>query len=209
MAQQVFPTKGNLINTKRSLSLAHLGFELLDRKRNILIREMMELIDRAQATQDIIDRTFSEAYFALQQANVSLGICEEIASSIEIEEGVSISYRSVMGIELPTVSLDTRLEPIPYGFEGSDSLLDTAYIKFHAVKRLTVQLAEIENSAYRLANAIKKTQKRANALKNIIIPQLEETARFITDALEEREREEFSRLKTIKKQKEKAASDEK
>ena len=64
------------------------------------------------------------------------------------------------------------------------------------------ELAEIENSVYRLADAIKKTQKRANALKNIIIPKFEETVKFISDAIEEKEREDFSRLKVIKKQKE-------
>jgi len=69
------------------------------------------------------------------------------------------------------------------------------------VKLLTVRLAEIENSIYRLAVAIKKTQKRANALKNIMIPKFEGTVRFITNALEEKEREEFSRQKVIKKAK--------
>ena len=59
----------------------------------------------------------------------------------------------------------------------------------------------MENSVYRLADAIKKTQKRANALKNIMIPRFEATVKFITDALEEKDREEFSRLKVIKSQK--------
>lgn len=76
-----------------------------------------------------------------------------------------------------------------------------AVVNFHRVKCLTVTLAEIENSVYRLSVAIKKTQKRANALKNIIIPRFEETQKFISDALEEKEREEFSRLKVIKRTK--------
>ena len=65
-------------------------------------------------------------------------------------------------------------------------------------KRLNLVLAEIENSIYRLAIAIKKTQKRANALKNIIIPKYESQLQFITNSLEEKEREEFSRQKVIK-----------
>lgn len=79
--------------------------------------------------------------------------------------------------------------------------LDEAYLRFAEVKQLTAELAEVENSVYRLADAIKKTQKRANALKNIMIPRFEETVKFITNALEEKEREDFSRLKVIKKQK--------
>ena len=71
---------------------------------------------------------------------------------------------------------------------------------------LTVELAEIENSVYRLADSIKKTQKRANALKNIMIPRFEETVKFISDALDEKDREEFSRLKVIKKKKQKDAA---
>ena len=63
---------------------------------------------------------------------------------------------------------------------------------------MLVELAEIENSVYRLAVAINKTQSRANALKNVIIPDLDDTCKYITDALEEKEREEFSRLKVIK-----------
>ena len=66
---------------------------------------------------------------------------------------------------------------------------------------LTVVLAEVENSVYRLANTIRKTQKRANALKNISIPRFEKTIKFISESLEEKEREEFSRQKVIKNQK--------
>ena len=117
-------------------------------------------------------------------------------------EKFDIQYRSVMGVELPTVKLDAAPEPeFCYGFAGTNSQLDYAYLCFHKVKLMTAQLAEIENSIYRLANAIKKTQSRANALKNIIIPNFEYSSKFITDALEEKEREEFSRLKVIKAQK--------
>ena len=80
-------------------------------------------------------------------------------------------------------------------------MIDRAYLKFQEVKRLTAVLAEVENCVYRLADAIKKTQKRANALKNIMIPKFEATVKYITDALDEKDREEFSRLKVIKAQK--------
>ena len=81
----------------------------------------------------------------------------------------------------------------------TSSALDDCYLKFYRVKELTRRLAEVETSIYRLAQAIKKTQKRANALQNIVIPGFDETIRFITDALEEKEREEFVRLKVIKR----------
>ena len=87
--------------------------------------------------------------------------------------------------------------------------MDEAYIKFDRVKRLTAELAEVENSVYRLATAVNKTQKRANALKNIIIPRYTSTVKYITDSLEEKEREDFSRLKVIKAQKNAAEKTEK
>ena len=201
MAEQVFPTKGNLINTKKSLDLARVGFELLDRKRNIIVREMMALIDRAASIQSRIDDGYAKAYLALQRANVAHGICADIAAAVPVENGLSLSSRSVMGVEIPIVKLDPQPVELNYGFVSSSALVDEAYIRFDEVKKLTAELAEVENSVYRLATAVNKTQKRANALKNIIIPRLTSTVKYITDSLGEKEREDFSRLKVIKAQK--------
>jgi len=186
---------------KKSLELSRTGFELLDRKRNILIREMMTLIDRASEIQKKIDTAYSEAYEALQRANITLGICKELSKTVPVEDGLNVAYRSVMGVEIPMVSFESHDVPIPFGLQSTNSLLDLAYNKFGEVKKMTAELAEIENSVYRLADAVKKTQKRANALKNIMIPRFEATVKLITDALEEKDREEFSRLKVIKRQK--------
>ncbi len=200
---QVFPTKSNLISTKKSLDLAKLGYDLLDRKRNILVREMMQLIDRAAQIQKDIDETYSKAYLALQRANVTLGMCAEFAQAIPVDNSLNIDLRSVMGVELPMVTLGDEKPGMYYGLNSTNSMLDEAYLSFIEVKRMTAQLAEIENNVYRLADAIKKTQKRANALSNIMIPQFTATIKYITEALEEKEREDFSRLKVIKNQKEK------
>ncbi|HCW79654.1 MAG TPA: V-type ATP synthase subunit D [Ruminococcaceae bacterium] len=203
MNNQAVPTKGNLLATKKTLELSRTGFELLDRKRNILVREMMALIDRASKIQGKIDKAYKEAYALLQRSNITLGICKELAETVPVENGLNIAYRSVMGVEIPMVSLEKQNEiPAPFGLYSSNILLDETYKKFMEVKRLTAELAEVENSVYRLADAVKKTQKRANALKNIMIPKFEITVKTITDALEEKDREEFSRLKVIKKQKE-------
>ena len=203
MAVQAVPTKGNLMNTKKSLALARNGYELLDRKRNILIREMMTLIDHANAIQEKIDGAYEDAYIALQTANISNGFCEDISNAIPIEDGLKLDSRSVMGVEIPILTMDEpeKHNYLHYGTRTTNAAVDRVYILFSKVKSLTVELAEIENSVYRLADAIKKTQKRANALKNIMIPRFEETVKFITDALDEKDREEFSRLKGIKRKK--------
>ena len=194
----VLPTKGNLMATKRSRALAQTGYELMDRKRNILIREMMSLMETAKEVQEQIDTVFTEAYASLQTANIKLGICDRFAEAVDVDESLEVQYRSVMGVELPHIP--DRSAPVrpEYGFASTSSELDECYLKFHKVKELVRQLAEVETSIYRLATAIKKTQKRANALKNIVIPGFNDTIRFITEALEEKEREEFTRLKVIK-----------
>lgn len=202
MSEQIFPTKGNLIKVKRSLKQAMLGYELMDRKRSILVREMVALTDEARELRSSIDSTFSEAYTALRSANITLGVVALLADAVPLENSLSLSSRSVMGVELPKVTADITQPAEPsYPMIETNSEFDRAFICFNKVKELTVRLAELENSVYRLAVAIKKTQKRRNALKNIMIPRFEQQVRFISDALEEKEREEFSRQKVIKKRK--------
>lgn len=201
MGMTLFPTKGNLIISKNTLALCRQGYELLDKKRNILVREMMGLVDKAKQIQDEILKTFQEAYHALQLANVTIGISaiEQIGYAIPEDNGVEILEQSVMGVEIPTVILEeTDLKP-RYGFRMTNSTLDVAREKFEKAKVLTAELAEIENAVYRLATNIRRTQKRTNALKNIMIPRYEEITRNIVNALEEKDREEFSRLKVIKR----------
>ena len=199
MSDQVFPTKGNLLKIKKSLELAKVGFELLDRKRNILIREALSLTDKAKNIETLIKENYKIAYKMLERANIELGIVDELSNSVPIENGITISAKSVMGIELPTVNLKKEKRVNHFGFHRSSIHLDEAYSNFQNVKELTAQLAETESSIVRLASGIRKTQKRANALKNIVIPRFESQVKFITSALDEKEREEFSRLKVIKK----------
>ena len=200
MSNPIVPTKGNLIALKKSFELSKVGFELMDKKRNILIKELMALIKKASEVQKKIDQTYSKAYLALQKANITLGICKEAAKTVPIDNSLKLSYRSVMGVEIPIVSIDEDKEnDFPFGIYTSDSMLDQAYKCFLEVKKLNANLAELENSIYRLADAISKTQKRANSLKNVVIPDFQKNIKYISDALDEKEREDFSRLKVIKR----------
>ncbi|SHO54253.1 V-type ATP synthase subunit D [Anaerocolumna xylanovorans] len=200
MDPNTFPTKGNLILAKNSLALAKQGYELMDKKRNILIRELMELIDKARDIQTEIDGTFTSAYAALQKANIEMGIrnVEDLSFTIPEENSIEIKQRSIMGTEIPLVDFKLEDEKPTYSFFNTRVSLDEATSSFRKVKELTLRLATIENSAYRLAASINKTQKRANALKNITIPHYIDLVHDIQNALEEKEREEFTRLKVIK-----------
>ena len=201
MADQIFPTKGNLLNIQKSLALAKLGYELLDKKRNILILELMTMVDAAKSLRGTIDNTYIKAYSALQMANIASGVIENIANAVPVENTLSVTYRSVMGCELPKIAIDEKKPVLNYGLQYTNSNVDMAYISFEYAKYISVTLAEVENSIYRLTNSIRKTQTRANALQNIVIPRYESIVRFISSSLEEKEREEFSRMKVIKAQK--------
>lgn len=201
MDLNTFPTKGNLMQAKNSLALAKQGYDLMDKKRNILIRELMDLIDQAKDIQDQIDSTFRKAYAALQNANMDLGSrnVELISHTVPVDDSIRIKTRSVMGTEIPLVESDPTTSRPTYAYYSAKACLDEAKEAFEQVKLLTVRLSMVENSAYRLAINIKKTQKRANALKNITIPKYEALTKDISNALEEKEREEFTRLKVIKR----------
>ena len=200
MDPRSFPTKGNLILAKNSLSLAKQGFELMDKKRNILIRELMDLIEQAKDIQEQIDTTFTYAYECLQRANIENGIntVSQIAYTVPIEDSIRIKSRSIMGTEIPLVTYTPDAKMPTNSFSTTKESLDKAREAFQQVKELTIRLSMVETSAYRLATNIKKTQKRANALKNITIPTYTNLVYSITNALEEKEREEFTRLKVIK-----------
>lgn len=198
-----FPTKGNLMLAKNSLALANQGYDLMDKKRNILIRELMELTEKAQDIQKEIDATFRNAYAALQKANIEMGIMnvENISYTVPEETGIRIKYRSIMGTEIPLVEAPQKNTRPTYDFYHSTIALDEAVYNFSRVKELTIKLATIETSAYRLAASIIKTRKRANALQNITIPRYTALVKTIQTALEEKEREDFTRLKVIKSRK--------
>lgn len=196
-----FPTKGNLMLAKNALQLSLHGYDLLDRKRMVLIKEIMELKNKAQELQAIIAHIFEAAYTALQAAAITMGTDKitQLISGLPPENSIEIKIRSAMGVAIPKISYNnaTKDSP-PFGFENTTPALDEAYIKFNAAKDLTIQLAEVESAIYRLAISIKKTQKRANALKNITIPRYKALAKSIQQTLEERDRDAFARLKIIK-----------
>ena len=203
MDPREFPTKGNLMLAKNSLALARQGYDLMDKKRNVLLKELMALIDEAKEIQEQIDSTFTKAYACLQRANIEHGISkvQQLAFTVPIEESIRIQTRSIMGTEIPQVKYDEKENNLTYSFSTTSESIDIAREAFREVKDLTIKLSMVENSAYRLASNIKKTQKRANALKNITIPMYTNLVHNINNALEEKEREEFTRLKVIKNMK--------
>ena len=169
MDPREFPTKGNLMLAKNSLALAHQGYDLMDKKRNILLKELMELIDEAKNIQKEIDTTFTRAYVCLQRANIEQGISkvQELAFTVPIEESIRIQTRSIMGTEIPHVKYDDKQNDLTYSFGTTKESIDIAREAFRQVKNLTIKLAEVENAAYRLAANIKKKIGRASCRERV------------------------------------------
>ncbi|MEQ8155679.1 MAG: V-type ATP synthase subunit D [Clostridiaceae bacterium] len=199
--EEFTPTKANLMTARSSLEFSKKGFELLDKKRNVLIREMMSYLTKAYELQESINSTFQKAYRALMEANIATGISnvQDISMSVDIAKDYNILFKSVMGVQVPRIIFERKDIEARYGFYRTSSAVDEAMREFNNVKYLTYELAEVENAVYRLAMEVKKTQKRANALQNIQIPKFEERVKLITEILEEKEREDFFRLKVVKK----------
>ena len=162
--------------------MAQSGHDLLDQKRQVLMMELVRYIDSAKKIQEDVAKIFQDAYDALQKANVSLGI-DTVGDIVEIPD-----IDPLNGEAIPS-----------YSFHGSSGAMDAAYAKFRRVMVLLAQLAEIETSVYRLAVQIRKTHRRVNALEKVVIPKDMAEIRFITDVLEESDREDFTRMKLAQK----------
>jgi len=199
--QNTAPTKANLIKSKSMLEFSIKGFDLLDKKRNVLIREMISYMERAKKIQKEVNEVFDDAYEALKTSNITMGTSsiEDIALSVPYEPDYNVLLTSVMGVEIPSVQFEHEEVEAYYGFFRTNPSLDQAVKNFRRVRFLLYELAEIETSVYKLAMEIKKTQKRANALDKIQIPKFKGTVKNIENVLEEKEREDFFRLKKVKK----------
>ncbi|MGB4438493.1 MAG: V-type ATP synthase subunit D [Sedimentibacter sp.] len=200
MAVMVAPTKSNLIKAKSSLELSKKGYELLDKKRNIIIKEMMVFVEKARSMHNEIYDVMTEAYGILQKANITLGVknVEDICYGIPTDEHYDILLKSVMGVDIPTLKYKEENITPAYGFYTTNASLDEARQMFCKAKLKIYEVAEIENSVFKLAKEIEKTQKRTNALQHIQIPRYKDQVKYIQDVLEEKEREDFFRLKRLK-----------
>ncbi len=195
------PTKSNLIKIKKSIALSKQGHELLEKKRFILMHEKEKREEDLLKIEKEMKEKEEEAFMLFKKANVEIGINDmrNIASSIVKDNSIDVKNISVMGVEIPSINYDRNRPLIRYGLYETSEMVDKAVIAFYEFRLIFIKYVELKTSIERLNEAIIKVQKRASALKNIIIPKDEETERYISDVIDEREREEFSRLKIIKR----------
>jgi V/A-type H+-transporting ATPase subunit D len=185
---------------KRDISFAQEGYELLEQKRQILIVELMGLIDKTADAQETVENKLTEAYQSLQKAILTMGRqrVAQVAPAVNIDTDLTLSMRRIMGVNIPKVDVEIR-DKAPYYSLGDTSFwVDESISRFKGVLSDLAALAELRISLMRLAQEVRKTMRRVNALDKIAIPDYQESIKYIEDTLEENERETFATLKIIK-----------
>ena len=198
----VAPTRMNLIRIKNELRFAREGYEILDRKREVLTTELVRVAHEADILQKEVWKLLETAYSALERARLAMGSdhVEWAALAASKTVDVHLKLRGIMGVAVPVIEARGDLPKMLYSLSGTNASLDEAAAAFREVVIKTPQLSMLVTTVWRLAGELRKTQRRVNALQHIFIPSYEETVAFIVSSLEEREREETFRLKWLKSQ---------
>jgi V/A-type H+-transporting ATPase subunit D len=203
--EQVHPTRSELLKLKANRALADQGMNLLKRKRDALLREFMPIIDETMRLSLRLERVTADAQYDLTMAKAKDG-GQAVRSASFAAKGevlVDITGTHVMGVPIPVIRKgQSTLRTVVkrgYGLTGVSSRVDAAAEKFEEIIDVIIESADIETRLRRLGEELRKTNRRVNALENIVIPGFDEQIKFIDMSLEERAREDIFRLKKVKK----------
>lgn len=201
---KVPPTKSTLLDLKKQLINLEVGYELLERKREILTRLVYERLKAYRKLRQSSTEVVKQAYFWVSVAQMHMGSkqLKQLALGMDMALKVNILPRSNLGIEYPSIKTKAlALQPI--GLLKSDASVDEVRINLLEMTRLFAELGEAEISLLRILEEQIKTQKRVNALRYNVIPKYKNTIKFIQANLEEEERNTLFQLKTLSEAKEK------
>lgn len=207
MAQDIIdginPTRMELLSLKNRTKLAVKGHGLLKEKRDALIKEFFDILDRVKGVREAAERSLKEANEALLEAQIAMGELAVRKASLSVKESidVDIKSRSVMGVSVPVTNVKMEERSIidrGYSFSDTTIQLDEAAKKFEESIKFLIELGEVEKTIFLLAEEIEATKRRVNALEHIMIPRFENTEKYIDMRLQEMERENFVRLKMIR-----------
>ena len=200
--KRVTATKIELIKIRRSLQVGRMVHKILDDKREVLLKKIDEIIEEANKARGDIWSPLSNVYSAVYDSYMTLGTTtvESIADSTPSIMEVDVNVRRIVDVKIPTLSVKTREggQDLSYGFTETNAFVDKAARLIKNMLPKICKAAEYENAIFSLAKELERTQKLINALEFVIIPHYEEAISFIKATLEEREREEFVRLKKVK-----------
>jgi len=199
---RVSATKIELIKIRRSMQVAKMVHKILDDKREVLLKKIDEMIEEANKARGDIWSPLGEIYTAVYDAYMSLGTAtlESVSDSTPSIMEVDVNVRRIVDVKIPTLQVRTKEggQDLSYGFVETNASVDKAAKLIKNMLPKVCKAAEYENAIFSLAKELERTQKLINALEFVIIPQYEGAVAFIRATPEEREREEFVRLKKVK-----------
>jgi len=190
-------TKGNLLKVRDSLALAAEALTFLEEKRDILLGELCRLEARASATRRRMERALEEGYRHLRAGLLAVGAEGVARAALGVAEdgGIVLSDRPFLGMPMPVVEFRPGRQRPEFSFGGTVGALDECHLAIGDTLALIAELAEMEAVMWQLAEELKRTVRRTNALSYVLIPTYRETIRYLEGSLEERERESLFHLK--------------
>jgi len=200
---RVNPTRMELTRLKKRLKVAVRGHKLLKDKRDEMIRQFMQIIKLNKKLRADVEDELKEAQreFTLASMSMNTPAVEEALMSPSVRFEFTASLQNIMSVMVPKIGfyeLPRDMRYFPYGFLGTSGALDSSVKKLAGVLAKMIKLAEVEKSCNMLADEIEKTRRRVNALEYVLIPQFEETIKYITMKLDENERGNLTRLMKMK-----------
>ncbi|HCS72736.1 MAG TPA: V-type ATP synthase subunit D [Clostridiales bacterium] len=200
----VSPTRMVLTGLKKRLKTARRGHKLLKDKRDELMKKFLDIVRENKRLREEVEEKLNIVHsrFVMARAVMNTELVEEALMFPKTEVNLNASTRNIMSVDVPMLEFTTgdNLEGdiYPYGFANTTGELDEAIATLSALTPELLKLAEMEKSAQLLADEIEKTRRRVNALEYVLIPDLEETIKYITMKLDENERSNLTRLMKVK-----------
>ncbi len=203
MTQDVKPTRSEELRLKERIDLADNGHDILEKKRDGLIHEFMEIVDDARTVNDDLSEAYAQARLKMLLAKVYDGESSIKANTFTItdEPAITTTTKNIMGVTVPEIESESVRRDMlsrEYGVTSSTSRIDSTADKYEELLENVVQAAETQTKMIKLLEEIKKTKRRVNALEHKVIPELEGALDKVSQALEESEREETFRMKKVK-----------
>ena len=200
----VNPTRMELTQLKRKLTTARRGHKLLKDKRDELMRRFLDLVRENKRVRAEVEEGLEKAngYMALARSSMSDEVLNVALMMPKEEMYLDIGEKNVMSVMIPEFNVKFKTadenDIYSYGFADTSSDLDEAVKAYSEIMPSMIRLAEVEKACSLMASEIEKTRRRVNALEYIMIPQYEETIKYITMKLDENDRSTTTRLMKVK-----------
>lgn len=200
MLLDINPTRMELLRLKKRLALAIRGHKLLKDKRDELMRQLLEMIDSVKNLRMAIENEFQQILesFILAKAFMGPNQTEQALIVSEKKISVSVSEKNIMSVRVPVFRREVSGDIMSYGFLNTSGEMDISLMKFDKFIEMLLSLAEKEKTVHLMANEIEETRRRVNALEYRLIPDVQETIKYITMKLSESERSNTIRLMKVK-----------